>query len=183
MDYSEIVRALQAATPFDLYRLRIGIDALLDDPARLLPIKRRVYTGLEIRFFNARENRIMTGVVEKVQRTTLDVRAKPEGTYWRIPLCAVNMAGVETDISPASSAEPLAKNHFKVGDAIGFQGRDNRERYGVILKLNQKTATILTREGTRWRVVFSLLFKVMDGGGDPGASSTPPDIRSVPGPG
>ncbi|MBF0295584.1 MAG: hypothetical protein HQL96_10390 [Magnetococcales bacterium] len=163
MDYADILHALQFVTPFDLYRLRIGIDALLDDPARLLPVKRRVHIGLEILFFNARENRVMTGVVEKVQRTTLDVRAKPEGTFWRIPLYAVNMAGVDAGIHAASSAEPSGKDHFKVGDAIGFHGRDNRERYGVILKINQKTATILTREGTRWRVAFSLLFKVMDG--------------------
>ncbi|MBF0631031.1 MAG: hypothetical protein HQL89_08585 [Magnetococcales bacterium] len=38
MNYSEILHALQGASLFDLYRLRVGIDGMLDQPERLLPV-------------------------------------------------------------------------------------------------------------------------------------------------
>jgi hypothetical protein len=49
-----------------------------------------------------------------------------------------------------------------VGDAFGFRDRQNRDRYGRVLALNQKTATILTGDQQRWRVAYEFLFPVID---------------------
>lgn len=69
MDYSEILHALQSASPFDLYRLRMGIDGMLDQPERMLPIKRQLRPGMTISYFSGRKNRLVDAVVEEVQRT------------------------------------------------------------------------------------------------------------------
>lgn len=78
MDYSEILRTLQKASLFDLYRLRVGLDGLMDQPERILPIKRRLRPGMEIAYFSPRENKQVDAVVEEVRRTCLYVC----GTRW-----------------------------------------------------------------------------------------------------
>lgn len=167
MDYSEILHALQNASLFDLYRLRTGIDGLLAQPERLLSIKRRLQPGMEISYFSPRDNALLEAVVEEVRRTCLYVRNKADGQQWSIGFCAVNLDGVSADIHPRQGQTSLSRNQLKVGESVGFHDRDSRERYGKILQLNPKTASILTTDGMRWRVAYSLLFKVMDGQGHP----------------
>ncbi|MBF0161950.1 MAG: hypothetical protein HQL88_06655 [Magnetococcales bacterium] len=165
MDYSEILHALQNASPFDLYRLRVGIDGLLSQPERLAPIQRRLRPGMEISYFSGRDNRQVDAVVEEVHRVSVYVRDKADGKQWSIPLYTVNLGGVNTDIQPRRGETKLDKNQLRVGESVGFHDRAHRERYGTILQLNQKTASLLTQDGMRWRVAYSLLFKVMDGEG------------------
>lgn len=162
MDYSEILHALQNASLFDLYRLQIGISGMLNQPERLMPIKQRLHTGMTISYFSSKENKLVEAVVEDVGRTRLGVKDKADGKRWGIPLYAVNLDGVNTDIHPRQGHKRLDKNQLKVGESVGFHDRENRELYGKILQLNQKTASILTQQGARWRVAYSLLFKVMD---------------------
>lgn len=165
MDYSAILHALQSATPFDLYRLRMGIDGMLDQPERLLPIRRQLRPGMEISYFSGRENRLVEAVVEEVHRMNVHVRDKAAGKRWSIPLYAVNLGQVNADLHPQHGQTRLERNQLQVGASIGFHDRDQRECYGTILQLNPKTATILTRSGERWRVAYALLFKVMEGSG------------------
>ncbi|MEO5347976.1 MAG: hypothetical protein H7834_16610 [Magnetococcus sp. YQC-9] len=165
MDYSALLQALQTATLFDLYRLKIGIDGMLDQPERLAQVKRHLQPGMLISYFNGRKNRLADAEVIEVQRTNVLVLDKTDGQRWSIPLCAVNLAGVDTDIHPRQGQEWLDKTQLKVGDSIGYHDRQNREVYGTILQLNQKTATVLTSTGERWRVPYRLLFKIMDGEG------------------
>lgn len=165
MNYSEILQLLKNATLFDLYRLRVGIDGLLEQPERLTSIKRRLRPGMEIAYFSGRENKLMHAVIEQVHRTTVYARDKEDGKQWSIPICSINLENVDTDIHPTFGQKRLEKNQLQVGESIGFYDQKNQERYGTVVQLNQKTASILTKEGIRWRVGYGLLFKVMDGEG------------------
>ncbi|MBF0192552.1 MAG: hypothetical protein HQL99_15655 [Magnetococcales bacterium] len=165
MDYSAVLQALQNASLFDLFRLRAGIDNMLDQPDRLQQVRRCLKPGMTISYFNSRQNRLMDAVVEEVQRTSVHVFDKTSGQKWRIPLYMINMDGTDTDIHAHDRSEKLDKNQLKVGDTIGYHDRQNREVYGTILQLNQKTATVLTSTDERWRVSYGLLFRVMDGEG------------------
>jgi len=163
MDYSSILQALQQATPFDLFRLQVGIGNLLDQPGRLQAIKRRLKPGMTISYFNTRQNRLMEAMIEEVQRTSVHVQDKTSGQRWSIPLYTINLDGADTDIHACNSSEKMDKNQLKTGDPIGYHNRKHQEVYGTILQLNPKTATVLTSKGERWRVPYNLLFKVMDG--------------------
>jgi hypothetical protein len=46
---------------------------------------------------------------------------------------------------------------FNVGDIVSFTPEAGRTMVGTVVRLNQKTATVCTREGERWRVAPSLL--------------------------
>ncbi|MBF0423400.1 MAG: hypothetical protein HQL73_10450 [Magnetococcales bacterium] len=165
MNYSEILHSLQSASLFDLYRLRVGIDGMLNQPERLLPIKRRLHPGMEICYFSNKENKQVDAVVEEVHRVSVHARDKADGKRWSIPLYAINLGGANTDIHPRQGQTRLDKNLLKVGESVGFHDRDHRERYGKILQLNPKTVSLLTNDRMRWRVAYSLLFQVMDGEG------------------
>jgi len=51
---------------------------------------------------------------------------------------------------------------LKVGDAVGFRARQNQDKYGPVVALNQKTATILTQDNQKWRVAYQFLFPVIE---------------------
>ncbi len=165
MDYTHILEELQKASLFDLYRLQAGIDKMLDQPERIDAVKRRLRPGMAITYFNQRENRLIPAMVEEVLRTRLAVRDKEGGRRWTILYCMVNIDGVDTDIH-ASRGE-VDRNRIKVGDVVGFYDRKQQEHYGRIVRLNPKTVTLHTQVGTKWRVAYSLLFKVVDGESGP----------------
>ncbi len=163
MNYTEIFASLQSATLFDLFRLRVGIDAMLEDSERLLAIKRQLMVGMTISYFSYQDNKLVDAVVESIHRTTVTARDLLGGKRWRVNFYSINLDGVETDIRPQHSQTQLDKNQLQVGETVGFYGSQNQELYGTIVKLNPKTVSLVTREGARWRVGYSLLFKVMDG--------------------
>ena len=43
-----------------------------------------------------------------------------------------------------------------------FNDRDGRNVTGVIVRINQRTATLSTRDGTTWRVPFHVLRHVLE---------------------
>jgi hypothetical protein len=167
MDYSHLLEELEQASLFDLYRLHVAIGHQLDDPKRILAIRRQLKPGQEITYFDDRENRLVKATVISLKRTRLLVESCHDGQQWNIPFHFVNLEGVDTDIKP-SSRQGLDRNQLKVGDQVGFHDRQNYERYGEIIRLNQKTATLLVDRTTKWRVAYSLLFPIIEGrrGGD-----------------
>ena len=57
----------------------------------------------------------------------------------------------------------LDKSQVKVGDRVGFRDRQNNDVYGKVIKLNRKTAAILTDDHTEWLVGYGWLYLVIDG--------------------
>jgi hypothetical protein len=51
---------------------------------------------------------------------------------------------------------------FQRGDTATFEDRDGRTITGVVVRINQRTATIGTGDGGSWRVPFHMLRHVLD---------------------
>jgi hypothetical protein len=169
MDYTQLPNELEKASLFDLYRLRAGIGKMLDQPDRIKAIKRRLSIDMEVTYFDEAKNRLIPATVEEIQRTRLLVRNVSDGKKWKIPFYMVNIDGVDTDIHAEQGQ--VDRNKLKVGDLVGFHDRQQQEQYGEIVRLNPKTVTLHTKFGTKWRVAYSLLFKVVDGDGGQVADS------------
>ena len=56
----------------------------------------------------------------------------------------------------------MNKNDLRVGDRVCFGDKQNNDIYGEIIRLNKKTATIITDDYTKWRVAYQLLELVID---------------------
>ncbi|MEN8133160.1 MAG: hypothetical protein ABFS45_23870 [Pseudomonadota bacterium] len=169
MDYSEILEALNEASLFDLHRLQVAINYQLEAPDRLEAIKRHLKPDQTITYFDGSLNRLVEAVVIKVRRTRLLVKNKHDGRRWNIPFYFVNLDNVDTDLH--TSGEGITKEQLKVGDQVGFHDRQNKERYGVVKRLNPKTATLMVNNNTKWRVAYQFLFPIIDSerSGDPSA--------------
>lgn len=161
MDYSKILKELNEASLFDLYRLKVSINQQLENPQRLSQIKKCLKPGQAIRYFDEKENRLIAAYVLKIMRTRVLVQNNHDHEKWEIPLFYVNLAEVNTDIIDPSQ-EGLSKSQLKVGDMIGFQDKQNNDVNGRIVRLNQKTATIITSTNTKWRVAYEYLHLIYD---------------------
>jgi len=160
MNYSEVLQALDKANAFDLYRLQIALDNMLNDPKRIIEIKMALRLGQEIEYYDAPSNRLEPAIVEKIKQTKAVVRNTRDGRCWQISLCAINLQGRDTDIE-LTKPEGLTKNELRVGDIVGFGDRTGTEQHGTVVRLNQKTATIESEDGS-WRVSYGLLYKVIE---------------------
>jgi hypothetical protein len=162
MDYSRIIEELKQASLFDLYRLRVAIDHQLEDPQSIREIKSQLRPGQTITYFDGAENRLIEAQVIKLKRTRLLVKNTHNEQLWDVPFYWVNLDSVDTDIT-LSSTVGLDKSQLKVGDRVGFQDKQNNDVYGKVIRLNRKTATILTDDHTKWRVGYGLLYPLIEG--------------------
>tara|TARA_B100000989_G_scaffold9439_1_gene6399 strand:- start:2267 stop:2539 length:273 start_codon:yes stop_codon:yes gene_type:complete len=69
--------------------------------------------------------------------------------------------GIDTDIHPANNRDKLTANTLKVGDTVGFN-HDGRSISGTIIRLNQKTATLVTSCNHQWRVGYGHLYLIYE---------------------
>ncbi len=162
MDYTLIIEQLRVASLFDLFRLRAALTMQLEDPGRIEQVRARLRPGMPVSYFDEVQNRLVEASVIELRRTRLLVENRHDQMRWSIPFGAVNVEGVETDLRGAAEPQVLDRSRLKVGDAIGFRDRQNQDRYGQVVALNQKTATILTSDQQRWRVAYQFLFPVID---------------------
>ena len=163
MDYSEIIKALETASTFDLYRLQVAIGHLLEEPKRLKDIKRRLMPGQEITYFDRGENRLVRARVIKLKQTRLAVERNDNQDRWDIPFYWVNLEDVETDPPFSPNLVGMDKSQVRVGDRVGFENREGEILCGEVIRLNRKTVTLVVDGEGQWRVAYSFLFPVIEG--------------------
>ena len=57
----------------------------------------------------------------------------------------------------------LGKSQLNLGDRVGFLDTQNNDLYGEVIRLNQKTATVMLADQTEWRGPYQLLSFVIEG--------------------
>jgi hypothetical protein len=164
-DPSDVLQQIRDASGFDLYRISEAINRLLDDPEKIQAAKRQVHPGDEIEYFEASQNRMVKARLVKFQRTRAWVENLLDGKQWDIPYYAINIHNVAVGIIE-NTPRGLGRNEIAVGELVGFHDKEGYDRYGRVLRLNQKTVT-LACENSRWRVAYCFLFKVLESTGEP----------------
>lgn len=160
MNYSKILDELNGASLFELFRLEQAIRRALEDPVRTGEIKRSLKVGQDIEYFVAEENRLVDARIVELKRTRALVENRHDGKLWNIPFYHINLD--RGDIAIRGSTGKLDRNSLKVGDKVTFKDRKGNERYGEVIKLNQKTAGVLVGS-TQWKVGYGLLSPIIEG--------------------
>ncbi|MCP4926655.1 MAG: hypothetical protein GY916_11990, partial [Gammaproteobacteria bacterium] len=160
-DYDLLLSELRNASLFDLYRLQAAIGRLLDDPARQVAVKRLLRPGMETTYFDTQANRLVPARVLQVRKSRVLVEDLETGKRWTIPVYLFNLQGENPDLTPPGNS--VDRLSLRIGDRVGFTGRDGQELMGTVIKLNPKRAKLETPEGI-WNVPYSLLFPVIEGG-------------------
>lgn len=61
---------------------------------------------------------------------------------WLIQYAAINVDGADVEIRE-QPRPGLGRNEVAVGEMVGFVGRDQQERSGKVIRLNDETVTLL----------------------------------------
>jgi hypothetical protein len=160
MNFSDTVKTLNSASAFELYRLRAAIDRVLGEPRWLQAIQSRLKVGQEVQFFDERANKLKRGQVLEMRRKELVVLDLDDIARWILPYAAINIDGIDVDIRE-QKPQGLGRNEVARGDVLGFLDREQQQRIGTVIRLNDKTVT-LQCDKVQWRVGYGLLHRVVD---------------------
>jgi hypothetical protein len=160
MNFSDTLAALKSASAFDLFRLRAAINRVLDQPGWMLAVQARLRVGQQIEYFDPQANRSHRGQLLELRRKQAVVLDLATQKRWLISYASINLDGADVEIRERP-ATGLGRNEVAVGDVVGFLDRDQQERSGRVVRLNDKTVTLLCGQ-QQWRVSYGLLHRVID---------------------
>ena len=160
MNFSDVLKALNQASAFELYRMRAAINRVLDEPRWLQAIQSRLQIGQPIEYFDAQANKLRHGKLLELRRKQAVVLDQDDGKHWLIPYVAINLDGSDVEIRE-QSIQGLGRNEVAVGDVVGFIDRNQQQRSGQVIRLNDKTVTLLCAQ-QQWRVAYAFLHRVVD---------------------
>lgn len=160
MNFSDVLKALNSASAFELYRMRAAIDRVLDEPRWVRAVQSRLQLGQPIEYFDTQSNTLRRGQVLELRRKQAVILDKDDGKRWLISYVAINLDGADVQIREQPQ-QGLGRNEVAVGDVVGFLDRNQQQRSGRITRLNDKTVT-LQCDQQQWRVAYSLLHRVVE---------------------
>jgi len=161
MNFSDVLKVLNQASAFELYRMRAAINRVLDEPRWLRAIQSRLQVGQTIEYFDAQANKPRHGKLLELRRKQAVVLDQDDGKRWLILYVSINLDGSDVQIRE-QPAQGLGRNEVAIGDAVGFTDRNHQQRSGQIIRLNDKTVTLLCGQ-QQWRVAYAYLHRVVDG--------------------
>jgi hypothetical protein len=162
MDYAALLDALEKASLFDLWRLNAAIARALEDPRRNEAIRAKLCVGQAVRYFEAKENREIGGRIVEIKRSRALIQHDHDGKLWDIPFYMIHLQGTGLDAQSSRVAGKVRRDSLQVGDLVGYRSREHRDVYGVVVKLNPKTAIVQLPDGQRWKVSYGLLSYVLE---------------------
>ena len=165
-----MIEALEGASSLQLYQLKAIIEGMLADPRRSLSARTQLHLGQAVRFVDFRDGQMRSGKIIAFRDTQATVLEQGTKRTWKIP--CLSMQGY-TDAERQDEQTPYVPppepvtattktREFQRGDTATFEDRDGRTITGVVVRINQRTATIGTGDGGSWRVPFHMLRHVLD---------------------
>ena len=166
MNFSETIATLNNASAFELFRLRAAIDSVLDQPGWMNAVRSQLQVGQTIHYFDSAANRSQQGQVLELRRKQAVVLDLATQKRWLISYAAINLDGADIEIRE-KPRQGLGRNEVATGDMVGFMDRNRQQRSGRILRLNDKTVTLMCGQ-QQWHVAYGLLHRVVDGSASSG---------------
>jgi hypothetical protein len=166
------LKDLPMATSQELYQLSWVIEQLLADPRRIVQARSQLHLGQQAQYFNWGDGKLRAGRVVSMKNDRVTLLDEPSKRQISLPYAAIAPEGaMPSQAGPdesAPDATPLApppeigrREDFRVGQRVSFIDRDLQHRVGLIVRMNQQTAT-LDCDGQTWRVAFGLLRHVVN---------------------
>ena len=163
---ARLLELLQQASNLQLFELNSAIQRMLADPRRIVQVRKELHLGQTVRFMDWRDAQMRVGTVVAMKDTQLTIQEQGSRSSWTVPYTAVQPVapGAPRPASqPAPTPAPRAsRNDFRCGEKVAFEDKHLNTVVGVIVRVNQRTATIDPGDGTTWRVGFPLLRHVID---------------------
>ncbi len=163
MNFSDVIKTLNQASAFELYRMRAAIDRVLDEPRWLQAVQARLQVGQVVPYFDCQANALKQCQVLELRRKQLVILELESRKQWIVSYAAINLDGADVQIRE-QKPQGLGRNEVAIGDVVGFLDRDQQQRTGQVIRLNDKTVTLQCGPG-QWRVAYQYLHRVVDADG------------------
>ena len=160
MDYSQILKELDEATTFDLYRLISALQDEIESVPRIKKVRSGLRIGQVITWFDSSTHKLVESKILKLNKLRCLVGNLENGERWNITYASINTENETVDIN-MKQKYGVKKSELKVGDTVTYVSRGNIQIFGTVVKLNPKTAGINV-DGQGWRVAYGLLKKVVE---------------------
>ena len=165
-----MIEALEDASSFQLYQLKALIEGMLADPRRGIAARANLHLGQPVQFVDFRDGQMRRGKIIAMRDTQATVLEEGTKRNWKIPCLAMQgYHGTERRDEQAAYEPPpepvrttTHTRDFQRGDTATFDDREGRNITGVIVRINQRTATLATSDGATWRVPFHVLRHVLE---------------------
>ena len=120
MNFSDVLKALNQASAFELYRMRAAIDRVLDEPRWLLSIQSRLRVGQSVEYFDPQANTLRHGqILEMRRKQAVVLLDRDDGRRWLISMFIAIPAGMGTTFLSSSWFSPLCT--MATDDALSFR--------------------------------------------------------------
>jgi hypothetical protein len=163
---ARLLELLQQASNLQLFQLNSVIERMLADPRRILQVRKDLHLDQTVRFMDWRDGQMRVGTVVAMKDTQLTIQEQATRSAWTVPYTAVEPPAPGASRPAPEPAPPPApragRNDFRCGEKVAFEDKHLNTVVGVIVRINQRTASIDPGDGTTWRVGFSLLRHVVD---------------------
>lgn len=160
MNFSDVLKALNEASTFELFRMRAAIDVVLGEPARLQAIQSRLQIGQSVEYFDAQANAKRYGKILELRRKVALIIDRDDGKRWLTNYASINLDGADVQIRQTTQ-RGLSRNEIALGEILGYIDRNGRQQSGRVVRLNDKTAS-LTVGNQQWRVAYCFLHRVLE---------------------
>jgi hypothetical protein len=164
---AKLIDALNRASSLELFQLSAIIERMLADPRRILAVRTNMNLGQMVRFLDWRDGQMRHGKVVAMKDTQVTLHEEGTRREWKLPYAAVEPPDPETPPATASAraAPPQtmpSRGDFRCGEKVSFDDKYLQPQVGIVVRINQRTATVDTGNGHSWRVPFHMLRQVFD---------------------
>lgn len=169
----KLIEDLPMASSAELYQLSWVIEQLLADPRRIVQVRSQLHTGQQIQYLSWHDGKLRSARVVGMHGDQVAIHAegysKPFKVHYAAILAEPGHMQPEGGSSPVGGPQPqpspppevASRADFRVGNRVTFTDKNFQRRVGLIVRINQQTAT-LDCDGQKWRVGFELLQHLVD---------------------
>jgi hypothetical protein len=169
----KLIEELPMASSADLYQLSWVIEQLLADPRRIVQLRSQLHTGQPIQYFSWQDGKLRAARVVGMHGDHVAIHdegyAKPFKVHYAaivaepgdVPAPGSPTPAASQQTQPSPPPEVASRADFRVGNRVTFTDKNFQRRVGLIVRINQQTAT-LDCDGQKWRVGFELLQHLVD---------------------
>jgi hypothetical protein len=169
----KLIEELPMATSAELYQLSWVIEQLLADPRRIVQVRAQLHTGQQVQYLQWADGKLRSARVVGMHGDHVALHDAAYSKPFKVHYAAIltEPAAVSTESGtraadvelarPVPPPEVAGRADFRVGNRVTFTDKNLHHRVGLIVRVNQHTAT-LDCDGQKWRVAFEFLRPLVD---------------------
>ena len=156
-----IIDSLNRASSLELFHLSTVIEQMLADPRRIVKVRTNMHMGQTVRFLDWRSGQLRNGRVVAMGATKVTLHEEGTRTEWKLPYTAVKPAQ-NASSAPAQTPPPNPppakpdRGNVRCAEKVSFDDKYLQSQVGIVVRINQRTATVDTGDGQSWRAGFPL---------------------------